>query len=263
MKSCPFENLLLPYVQRELSKSDRFRLLSHLPTCQDCNQTLADLQTVDSSLRRHQREKAPHDLYVSYVEGLETRFRPEPFLKIRWRQLTELAGKLFLSSSPSFRLARAFAILLVGVLLGRQLFYPSTTSKINAFDSQQTATTLTKDDIQFIADYVVQSELLLLTIANSSADEPTDDLIYLNKDIAQTLLYKTAKVQRKAIALEDDVIIIFLNRLELVLLEISNRDDEEIRTTFRDIKNMIKESDMVQKSRRLQHRLETTLAESA
>ena len=70
-------------------------------------------------------------------------------------------------------------------------------------------------------------------------------------------------MQRKAQALDDDVVFTFLNHLEFVLLEISNRDDEEIRATFRDIKDMINDSGMVQKSRRLQHRLENTLAESA
>ncbi|MBN1465913.1 zf-HC2 domain-containing protein [candidate division KSB1 bacterium] len=259
MKSCQFEHLLLPYLQGELAKDDRLRLSSHLATCQNCRAVLADLKSVDSAMQHYRRAEAPRDLYASYVRQLETRFKPESPLKSAWRWL-QLAAQPILSPSPSWRLARAAAILLVGVLLGRTLFHPSQMATINPPAPQ---VMLTRDDVQFIADYVVQSELLLLTIANSATDDPTDDDIYMNKDIARNLLFKTAQVQRKAVALQDDVIITFFNHLELVLLEISNRDDDEIRTTFRDIKNMILESDMVQKSRRLQHRLETTLAKSA
>jgi hypothetical protein len=121
----------------------------------------------------------------------------------------------------------------------------------------------TKEDIQFIADYMVKSELLLLTIANNPTSEPSEADIYLNKDIAQNLLYKSAQVQRKARELDDKVIITFLTHLELVLLELSNREEQEIRSTFQDIKEMVNETDMLQKSRRLQQRLEKTLLESA
>ena len=262
MKSCQYENLLVPYMHNELSKIDHQRFTSHLSTCDKCQADLDELKSVDLLLHHYNRDKAPRALYLLYKKQLKDQFKQESLIHTVWRQFVEFVASLFISPSLSFRLARAGAILILGVLLGRNFFYPSHVSQRHGQNVQQYAE-LTRDDIQFIADYVVKSELLLLTIANSSSDEPSDDDIYLNKDIAQTLLYKTAQVQRKAQALDDDVVFTFLNHLEFVLLEISNRDDEEIRATFRDIKDMINDSGMVQKSRRLQHRLENTLAESA
>ena len=263
MKSCQFENLLVPYVQQELSKSDRQDLLSHLSTCQSCRHALEDLHHVHRLLKNYEREAAPRAIYDAYMKQLRIHFAPEPLWKRSMRRLLNMMSKLFLSPSPSFRLVRAIAILIIGVLVGRTFFYPSQRVSVDSRKTQQVHTTLTKDDIQFITDYVVKSELLLLTIANSASDQPSDDDIYFNKDIAQNLLYKTAQVQRKAQALDDDVILTFLNHLELVLLEISNRKDDEIRATFRDIKELVNETELVRKSRRLQQRLESTLSESA
>ena len=173
--------------------------------------------------------------------------------------LHRLSKNVFSSAAPSWRFARALAILFIGVMIGRFFFVPSQQT-MNTAESQLS---LTKEDIQFIADYMVKSELLLLTIANNPASEPSETDIFLNKDIAQNLLYKSAQVQRKARELDDKVIITFLNHLELVLLELSNREEQEIRAIFQDIKEMVNEADMLQKSRRLQQRLQKTLLESA
>jgi hypothetical protein len=261
MKNCTFEKLLVPYLQDELDDQERSRISEHLSSCENCQYLLTDLQTVDAALMNYKRQAAPAELYSAYEKRLAQLFQPEPAWKTISRSLGAFVSSLFISTLPSFRVARAVAILVIGVFVGRFFFMPTPEPSI-----QQTVassqTMLSKEDIQFISNYMVQSELLLLTIANTASTEPTVDDIDFNKDIAQTLLYKTAQVQRKAEALDDDVIVTFLNHLELVLLEISNRDDSEIRDAFENIKDMVNEAEMVQKSRRLQRRLEQTLQDA-
>ncbi|MBN1478779.1 zf-HC2 domain-containing protein [candidate division KSB1 bacterium] len=257
MKSCPFEHLLVSYVQNELSADNRLRLRNHILNCDHCRNLLADFTSVDRLLQNFERKPIPKKLYRTYKKQLATLYEPESL----WKNAVNVVRRLLTllsSRAPALRVARSLAVLLIGILVGRYFFFPSQTPEIIS----EPRTTLTKDDIQFISDYVVKSELLLLTIANSTNDEPSEDDIFLNKDIAQSLLYKTAQVQRKAHALDDQIIITFLTHLELVLLEISNREDEEIRSSFQEIRNMVNEANMVQKSRRLQRRLEKTLSEN-
>ncbi len=261
MKNCSFENLLVPFLHDELDENDRSIVKTHLDTCDSCQKFLAELKSVDASLATYTRKAAPSDIYSAYEKQLAQLFQPESVWRLLSHRFSAFVSSLFVSNAPAFRTARALAILLVGVFVGRLFFVPvpQPTTQNSPAESHSM---LSREDIQYIADYMVKSELLLLTIANTASQEPTDDDIYFNKDIAQTLLYKTAQVQRKAEALEDDVILTYLNHLELVLLEISNRDDDEIRDAFQNIRDMVNEADMVQKSRRLQRRLEQTLQDA-
>lgn len=261
MKSCQFEHLLVPYLQDELDDKERSRVAEHLTSCEACQILYTELLHVDGVLATYSREEAPKDLYTAYEKQLEQQFQPEPLWKAAGKSVAHMLSSLFVSNTPSFRLARAFAILVIGVFVGRFFFLPTPEPTIQN-TLVQSDTMLSKEDIQFISNYVVKSELLLLTIANAASDEPTDDDIFLNKDIAQSLLYQTAQVQRKAEALDDEVVDTFLTRLELVLLEISNREDEEIRDAFQTIREMVNDADMVQKSRRLQRQLEKTLQDA-
>lgn len=257
MKSCPFEYLLVSYMHNELSADNRLDLEKHMSRCDHCRSRLADFADVDKLLHNYERESVSKVLFRIYKKQLAALYKRETLWENSLNILRRLST-LITSRRPALRVVRSFALLFIGILVGRYLFFPTHLPPVTS----ESLTALSKNDIQFISDYVVKSELLLLTIANSTADEPSDDDIFFNKDIAKTLLYKTAQVQRKAHALDDQIIITFLTHLELVLLEISNREDEEIRSSFQEIRDMVNEANMLHKSRMLQRRLAKTLSEN-
>ena len=241
----------------ELDGTEQQHLQNHLLTCKTCSRELHELRGVHSLLSQHNHSPAPQPVFTAYTTALQKRFPTQPAWKraANWivSQLRELGG----SQKMALRLARTVAVLLVGVFVGRLLFVPATVQNTEP----EIVQTLSVEDIQFIADYFAKSELLLLTIANASLELSESD-ISLDVDMARTLLSKTTTVQRKATLLQDESLISFLNRLEVLLLELSNREDSEIQDAFRELREKIREAKMVQKSRQLQDQLLNTLSQS-
>ena len=258
MKNCPFEKYLLPFMTNELSSEESGKVRLHIQACENCSQALAEMQDIHKILQSFQRAAAPKLLYADYKRSLARLFEPAPFRKRLGQAVQSSFAAFFISPSTGYRLARTLAILVIGMLIGRFAIMPSGAPPVAEMPS--VAPALSVSDLQQLNDYFVQSELLLLTIANTSPDSrmAADDLI-LSRDVAKKLLLKTTTMQRKAGAINDESIMIFLNHLEFVLLEISNRKDDDVHSAFQEIREMVKEADLVQKSRQLQGKLTRSL----
>ena len=256
MKNCTYEKYLAPLVTDELTAQEVKELQQHLLTCERCSTALTEIQAVDRLLKVRKRQPAPSHLYAAYTRELNRRFRREPRWASVLRPFISWLGLLTQSRTPALRLARSFAVLLMGIFIGRLIFLsPQTTMPLTETDTQASSM-LSQADLQQLSDYFVQSELLLLTIANTPVESRAapDDFL-LDRDIAKSLLLKSTTMQRKANAIDDESIIIFLNHLEFILLELSNREDDQIQSTFLEIRDMVREAGLVQKSRKLQEKL--------
>lgn len=252
MKSCTFEHDLLPWLLDELGPDEKQRVREHLNTCEQCQQQRHELQRMHEVLLRREREPVPMAAYAAYTAALQRRFDTRPAWKRALTWITTQAAALLTSPKLPVRLARATALVLVGMMVGRWLIAPPPQQPLSAPNIAQRA--LSAEDIQVINDYFVKSELLLLTIVNASPGLNETDLLF-DQDMARTLLAKSTLVQRKADRLDDEHLISFLNRLEFLLLQISNREDSEIQDAFQEIRDLIQEAKMLQTSRRLQDQL--------
>lgn len=269
MKNCTFEKYLLPYLANELAPEEIDNVAAHLKECENCSAAINDLRVVDKALLSYGRQPAPDSVYAVYTQELDRLFKPTPVWKRMGRHIMSLFFEFIQSPSLGYRLARSVAILAIGVFIGRSLFItpqaPSSSAERTHMTQQpQAGALLSSADVQQLSDYFVQSELLLLSIANSTANGgvPIDDLL-LNRDIAKILLSKSTTMQRKAGAINDESIIVFLNHLEFVLLELSNREDDQVHSAFQEIREIVKEADLVQKSRQLQKKMTRSLSPSA
>lgn len=256
MKNCDFEKYLFFYLTNELNPNEYIEVENHLKSCSFCSRQLDDYIQLHKLLSNKKREKAPHAIYQSYRARLKSLF-PIPSI---WNILNEIKISVRIPRVPVVRIARAFALLIVGIFIGRFLFVTNNNSRQIALqeNTAQQMSVLSQADIQFLNNYFIQSELLLLAIENSSSPVLDENDLSLNRELAKNLLFRSNQVQRKIVQLEDKSLEDFLNHMELLLLDLSNRNADEISAIFDDIKDRIEEADMVKTSRRLQQQLKKT-----
>jgi len=253
MKTCDYEKYMLPYLYGELEEKQHRTVHDHLKECPHCRTLFDEVAEVHQLLTHRKRAKIPRNLYRTFVRQLREYFAPS---STYYRdKLQSALSFVFQSRSLTLRVARVMAVLAIGVIIGRFWLSPKTMESTAPEQGQSLAV----QDVKMIHEYIVQSELFLLTIANSSVEQTRADDILLNKSIAEDLLAKSLTVQRKADRLDDEMILTFLTHLELILLDITNRDEQQVRSTFQEIRELVHEANMIQQSRRLQDRLQPSL----
>lgn len=261
MKTCSYQKYLLPSLQQELADETSADVRAHLRGCERCSAEWNRLSLVHTLLMNRQRPSVPQNLYSDYITSLHHRFAPAPLWKIILEKAAGGVRHFFSSTMPGYRLSRALVILLVGVFIGRGIFVVDKLRHDIPVQPVSMSAQLSGQDLQFLNAYLVRSEVLLLTIANTPLDSLRKDDVLINRELAQTLLFQSQQAQRKVSLMEDDALVLFMSHLEFVLLEVSNRGDDEIQSTFRDLQDMIKDARMVQASRLGQSRLQRSLSQ--
>jgi hypothetical protein len=236
MKSgCQFELLFEGYFKSDLSPAEELALLNHLKTCEKCRVQLDDFYKIHTELLKSQRPSVPSELKDSYYKQVDLNFGQET--------LSEKIN-VFLSSfsrkhSPIVRTIQIATFIIIGLIVGWIIFSPAEPQIIyQSNDPYQMSQPVSQVDIDFLYTYLVVTEMVLLEMHNS-----TD--FYLNKDQAQELLIKTFRVNDIALQLNNLRIINFLNRMELLLHEASNINEEDIEDSLVIIRKVIDDYDLL------------------
>ncbi len=253
MKKCNFQNNLIEYIEGSMDSKTKDEIKKHLPECPACSQQLAGLQKVHQLLQNRQRPEPPLELlyhYQTYLGKLfpvKTRFTIlREWISETWQYVRDL-------NPVGLRMATAVVLVLVGIFIGRLIFYNPATEILNNQQSNLVVIKLQPEDLKLVSDYFVQSEILLLTIKNTSeqGDVLTSELM-LDKNLAQDLLNKTLLIQEKAALLNNESLSVFLNQIEFLLLEISNTDDREIIDVFKQIRQVMNAARLLYESKNFQ-----------
>ncbi|NOY59870.1 MAG: zf-HC2 domain-containing protein [Calditrichaeota bacterium] len=256
MKSCKFEKLLPDYLQDELASEAKRQLEVHLETCEHCTAKLGELADIHQILSSRQRQEPGKELMRDYRNYLRKYFpgklSPVSILK----RSESWWNDVFHSQHFTLRIAKAVALIIVGVFIGKFIFVSSVQApRIETVArARMPGYAITPADLKLMNDYFVKSEILLLAIENWQGDTGADstDLLF-DKKIAQNLLLHSQVIRHQATQLYDSDLISFLNRMELLLLEISNVDNEELFTAFKEAKKIIKETDLLQFNKQFQN----------
>ena len=127
-----------------------------------------------------------------------------------------------------------------------------------------------RDNGSFVNEWELLTHLLSLTFeaaktkANELSSPDWQNLLeiqnntefYLNRELAQKLLIKTFRVNETATQLKDLRMIIFLNRMELILLEASNLNEEDNDGSIAMIRKVIEDSNLLREVKELRSRME-------
>ncbi len=255
MTNCKNINHIISYLTGELAPDQQRNFKEHLQNCAVCRTQVQQCRQAHDILKQHHRVEPPQELYTAYTDELCSMF-PAPS---RWRRTRHLVSQMttpLTSIKPAFRIARALAFVIIGMLIGRLLFINPENDDITLPYNVQSYTDISESDIEFISAFFVRTELLLLSIQNTTPSQADPVNLQLNQTLAHELLQQATQIHRKAGYLEDESLFMFLDQLEVILLDISNRDDAEIRTTFQNLKKLIKDAQLVRHAQEWQKQLQ-------
>ena len=236
MKSaCEFENYFEGYFHGELSPAEELALQKHLPRCPTCPERIDTYYALHIALKGYRRPSPPEDLRQEYYQQAALSYGHESFTQ----KFKLLLYRLTSSRSPAFRFAQLLMLILTGLIAGWILFsnpesrivrLPATISSVNSPVSQE--------EIDYVYYYLLASEMILLDIENNVEQAE----IYLDRELAQTLLIKTFRVHDIALQINHLQLLNFVSQMQLLLHQISNIEPSEIPDYIDTIKMVIKEA---------------------
>lgn len=246
-------NQIMAFLDGSLDPNQLSKFQNHLETCEICQKELAELQSMQDMLGERKRPEIPITILRSYETSLRNAF-PVQSMWTRLKHTVDQMSEWMVRFSPYPQWAGAVAILIVGILIGRFVFYPGTSTSLES--ETVTIQTAPLSDRESISQFLIQSEIWLLEMASTPVNGSDSELDLLtNREIASTLLARTMLMERKAETLNHDILIDFLNRLEMVLLETSGAEDENLSQAFEEIRLTIQETAMVHEIKRIHRSL--------
>jgi len=240
---------IIKFLDHELTENQRIEFEQHLDTCAECWELYRQVSGANELLSKVERPQAPKSVYKAYKKELTALFTPQP----RWGRMVATFQSLFAAPHPiAARLASAAALILVGIMLGR-LSVSSPDIDGPPYQVQYSAAHV-EYDAEFIQNYFSKTEFLLLAIKNGNVSQASFNDWRFNKKVAESLLSQKEIIDKANIAQGDDIVT-YLDQLEMILLEISNMEPEQISQSFSVLKEIVREADLVQTTRQIQRRV--------
>jgi len=255
MKKCNLQDCFVDFIEDSVDSKTKEEIQQHLRECPECSLHLAGLRKTHQILHSRRRPEPSLELLYHYQTRLEqlfpvkTRFTIfREWISVTWQNAWDL-------NPIALRMAGAAVLVLIGIFIGRLIFYTPANEILNNQQANVVVLELQPEDLKLVKDYFVQSEILLLTVKNTSEnDDAITSELMLDKELAQDLLDKTLLIQEKAALLNNESLSVFLNQIEFLLLEISNTDEREIIDVFKQIRQVMNAARLLYESKNFQQR---------
>lgn len=220
---CKAKIKLIDYFYGELRGSDLEEMKKHIATCRSCSEEIQNITKTSAVFSKRSRPKPERALLRSYRRELKFIYQDAGW----YRKLFDF---LIIKPAYSIRLVEITAVLLVGIFIGKFFFHTPV---------QQAKNLQTSSDTRLLDNYLFETELLLLETANSDAYH---EFKYIMDDIdCQRLLQKTFILKEAARETKNHKLENFLDRLEIILLEVSNIKDDVSGEELEYVKKSIKD----------------------
>ena len=254
---CEYEKWIPEYLDHALTKSANEKFLEHLEKCEICSNRIAELNDIDVLLSARLRPEPEVELLFAYQTRLEKRFPVQHPVRKFFTGMASLWQNTRIKPTLWFNLSRALALVVVGIFIGRFMFNsPQPASDGEELSPEILIIAPGSNDYKQISEYIVKSEILLLAIKNTSANQERRAFDLLpEKQLADDLLGNITQIQSNIVVLHDQELNDFLEKLELVLLEVSNSNDQDIVVVFREMKKVIDNTRMVTETQKLQQKI--------
>jgi len=259
MTTCPSKGDLYAFIEGNQKPEDNERIRMHLNSCDACRKNIHDLQLVQTVLLHRKRPTPSKALLNAYQDNLAYEFRSVTTIDRLKETIKTVYTFVFDSRPLSVRIAKAVALLVVGILIGRLIFQPIHRPTLDPSKPSIVLLSMTPADIKFMTDFCTQSEIWLLAIVNMPKTEETDPSdLQFNREIAQRLLLKTSIIGDKIQHIQNEQPYSkFFNRVEQLLLEAANASDDRIQEVSENIKQTIKSSALLYETQHVREMFET------
>ncbi|HEX9972557.1 MAG TPA: hypothetical protein VGD14_10855 [bacterium] len=249
MSSCNQKHLVVEYFFNELTIDRKAQYESHLGQCELCQQHLDELKGTSKVVKRFQRQQPDKKFLKNYHRQLKEQFFPE---KKKTHVFENVIDIFIRRPSIAIRIAEAVALLVLGIFIGRNFVWQSEFSQTPLSQYQNNYQILNEDLL--LKNYLQETEMVLLDVSNL---DPIEDQKIIFNLIQSTkyryLLQKTAMLKNQAYELEDQQLIGLLNRVELILLELSNLGEQPSPATIDEIKQQLKKSYLLMEIKSIKH----------
>lgn len=235
-KTC--QNQLSDYADQSLSPDKTQAIDEHLRSCETCAALLHEMQIVVQNAGDLERRQPPEHLWTSIAAELDAP-RNGVFKKRFFEIIESVKGAL---TSPGFAVkgAAAFALLLLGVFIGRT-FFPSSDSETQFAENSADFELLN----QRAQQYLEKSKLVLTSVAHTEfeTDEPVE--IDLEKRISAQLLQESAYLQEHLPQRKNERLRRLMTQLDMILSEIAELQDQEDFESIELIRDGIESTDLI------------------
>jgi hypothetical protein len=233
--SCAFEQYFEGYFHGELSPAEELALLKHLQQCPSCSRKIEENYALHNLLKNYQRPSPDPTIRKVYYQQVALSYERETFAQ----KFKLLIYRLTSSRSPAFRLAQLVMLVLTGLIAGWILFSgPEPPAVIPYNATAPINRPIAKEDVEYVYYYLLASEMILLDIENNVEQAE----IYLDRELAQTLLVKSVRVHEIALLMNNLQLLNFVSQMQLLLYQISNINPSEISDYIDTIMMIIKEA---------------------
>lgn len=242
MISCKREYETIEYFFDEMPAEKKLDFEIHIKKCEHCRAQLDNLQLADTVVKSYQRPQPEGQILRQYRQALNETFGRGKHFSIH---LDKLKEKFITRPTIGIRFAEAFAILIIGIFIGKMTFW-KTENIQNNVNYESAAVTPTAVEALLLKNYLQEAEMILLDVANL---DPVDDhsVILELKKIAEyrRLLQKTLICKEHAEQLNDEKMGDLLNQIEVILLELCNIEQVSLDETFMDLKQQLRDTNLL------------------
>jgi len=261
MDSCRYEPELIEFAEGTLSPGRRDAIREHLSECTTCPDRLREIQAVTDSLTHRTRPAVPPPVMQRYVRALNTRFPSTNRLR------RALAGirrqwESFRETSPVLaRVAHAAVWIIVGVVLGANLFSPRGTAP-NRFTANTPLLTpaLSTSEMESLEGFLTKTEILMLALVNSSDRDPGGQSEYsFERTIAAQLLQQAGRMEKQIGRTGDRELQDYMDRLHSLLETLTQPGAAENPHRLDGLRREIRRNNLLTESKRLHETVQNHL----
>ena len=209
----------------------------HMESCAGCTASYQQMQQTLSITAQVPEPEVSDTYWDTYYERLQDRMAAESTgatVQDRWRQWVYWLENAILPRpailQPTLRWSAAFALVLIGVFIGRQwgggdVVGPVEEQLAVETDPMLTTVQLSKQTHQ----YLDRSKVLLLGLVNFDVDE--DDPAFINlaqqQEVAGELIQQAAFLKEELAESREQQLSALVEELELILLQIANLEIQQ------------------------------------
>ncbi len=240
MKTCDQQFLIIDYYFHELADSQRRDFEKHVQECALCQKQAEAFAATASLIKKIKRAQPEPALFRQYSQQLKAHYYPSKNLIAR---ITEVLDSLIFKPTLAVRLAEAAVLILIGIFIGRMMFWKAQPIQQATNDKEFSAPVIAS---LVMDNFLLETEMILLDIVNTN---PTDDEQVLLSlcQLAQyrNLLQKTKICRAEAEETHNAKLIKLTDDIELILLDLCNVEKKTLQEKIVEIKQEIDDMNLL------------------
>ncbi len=247
------EDLIIEYIYGEISEAQKEKLFKYIDEYPEYRVMLDEMNTIPQTIQVESVEMPGKDAWETSWNKIESRITPVVKKEsIFSRLLNRLKGLFEFNFSPGLKFAGALALIMIGIFIGRQFFpsngnntlIPVSGNMDMAFSqtdvSDSTIVGLASENI-FKKTSLVVFEFVNLDLGSKNADK---EIEYL-KESAKKLYKDTKNLRKLASHNKLEHMSRLFGLIEMVLFEIMYLNENDEPSDMNELKNNIKNSDLM------------------